>query len=119
MPFININFSKKLIEVEKCNNKTLKILIGFLIDTIGKTNDIIEWINDHKNLNDSPTETYYAEKINKNISIGALAFEGPTITIPKNTFTEIIHEWENLLKTKPQKIIITEENGKYTFDAEY
>ena len=53
------------------------------------------------------------------IKISTDSFDLPNLIIPKDTFIQTIHEWDRIIKTKPKKIIITEENGKYTFDAEY
>ena len=66
-----------------------------------------------------PGEFFSADIKGENVIIEPYLIGTTTITIPRDKFIQIIHEWDKIIKTKPKKIIITEENGKYTFDAEY
>ena len=116
-----IKKQKFLFVTKNSNNKNLSILSAFLtIDAINDIPGIMEWFyNPDKYY--CPTEIYYADfaEDGKNVIIGFNFKKGHEITIPKDIFIQIIHEWDKIIKTEPNKIIITEENGKYSFDAEY
>ncbi len=109
-----------LFDIQLLDSKKLYQLASFLDATRDDIEGVIEWFYSPDKYH-CPTEFYYADftEDGENVIIGFEYKEGDEIIIPKNTFIQIIHKWENLLKTKPQKIIITEENGKYSFDAEY
>ena len=66
-----------------------------------------------------PGELFLASVDNNEVVISPELAGTMTIKIPKDTFVEIIKKWDRIIKTNPKKIIITEEKGKYNFDAEY
>ena len=106
-----------LINNNKQNN--LQTLSLFLTEDLGEDiSGALLWLYNPKKWS-SPGELFWEEFINNNVKISPMYFELPSLTISKDTFLHIIHEWHRIIKTEPKKIIITEKNGKYSFDAEY
>ena len=114
-------YGTHLYGAEKINSKNeeFKNLVAFIVlDIIDDTEGTLEALNEPEKYC-FPGEFFSADLEGENVIIEPYLEGTATITIPRDKFIQIIHEWDKIIKTEPKKIIITEENGKYSFDAEY
>ena len=112
-------FKENIFKIKRKKKDSLKTLASFLAwDIIDNSKYVLIWYHNPKKWS-CPGEIFDTEIVGNEIKISTDSFDLPSLTISKDTFLHIIHEWDRIIKTEPKKIIITEENGKYSFDAEY
>lgn len=102
----------------------------FAHDVRNNPTEWIKWINEdsYEDTESNATwlEKYWPNDYTCKITFGSLSDmaqtpkgkiyapkEERTITILKDNIIELLKSWEQLLKTRPNKIMITEENGIY------
>ena len=117
--------------LENDSNYKLEILADWLLDDVRNHSDSwIEWLN-NDNYEDTDSNATWLEKeitpqCDQEIIFGSLAhminntkkgvykvLEGDILRISKERVIELLNSWEQLLKTRPKQIMITEEDGIY------
>ena len=109
---------------QETSNYKLEILAYWFTDDVrNHAQGWIEWLNDDR-YEDTDSNATWLEKYKGNIILGNITDwiqaknpykpkEEDVIKIPKENVIELLNTWEQLLKTRPKEIMITEENGVF------
>ncbi len=119
-----LTFSKRIeiYEITAWSGNSIGIFGLFLIDvTLGIIPSFIQWAQ-NSNENEGGTNGTRLRKQNEKISISSLFSDrkdkGPHYIISIANFIRVLNEYEILIKSKTQKITITEDNGIITIAGE-
>ena len=109
---------------EDASDNGMDILAYWFTDDVGSWIDSWrKWLNNDSEATES--NATWLEKYKDEIIFGSITdmiqskgrFFEPTdeqmITVPREQVIEMLNTWEQLIKTKPDKIMITEENGVF------
>ena len=96
----------------------------FLVHDIGCTGtiEIRKWLSEESS-GEYGTNAHSIEMENNHIVVKFEYADDPDnaecFSLAKKIFLNILDEWEKVCKEKPKEVIITEENGKYTFEKKF
>jgi hypothetical protein len=118
MNFLKLSKTKiNTYSVEKYNSDKLPLLAYFLTDDVqcGWSESWKELIHNLKDDESTGGNISFLDRVGENIIIGDSLAEDRyaiTYTITIKNLLEVLDQWEQLCKEKPQEIWIFEENGK-------
>ena len=100
----------------------LEILAEWFTDDVRNIKSWIEWFNNDE-YNETDSNATWLEKHGENIVFGSITdlmtkknYEIPgkyTVTVAKQNVLELLIVWEKVLKTRPNEIMLVEEDGVY------
>ena len=112
---------------EDASDNGMDVLAYWFTDDVGSRNSQgwIEWINDDsEEAEDTESNATWLEKYEGKVVFGSITDliqakgiykpkEKEIIRVPREQVIEMLNTWEQLIKTKPDKIMITEEDGVF------